>query len=31
MMIEQAAAGEEIWYDVKMPTDEIVEEIFPEE
>lgn len=31
MMIEQAAAGEEIWYGVKMPTDEIVEEIFPEE
>lgn len=31
MMIEQAAAGEEIWYGVKMPTDEIVDEIFPNE
>lgn len=31
MMIEQAATGEEIWYGVKMPTQEILDELFPEE
>lgn len=31
MMIEQAASGEEIWYGVRMPTEEILEELFPEE
>ncbi|MEF2845732.1 MAG: shikimate dehydrogenase family protein [Eggerthellaceae bacterium] len=31
MMLEQAAAGEEIWYGVKMPTEEIAKELFPEE
>lgn len=28
MMIEQAAAGEDIWYGVEMPTDEILKELF---
>lgn len=31
MMIEQAASGEEIWYGAKMPTQEILDELFPEE
>lgn len=31
MMIEQAASGEEIWYGVQMPTDEIVAELFPDD
>lgn len=31
MMIEQAARGEEIWYGVNMPTQEILDELFPEE
>lgn len=31
MMIEQAATGEEIWYGVKMPTQDILDELFPEE
>ncbi len=31
MMIEQAAVGEEIWYGAKMPSAEILEELFPEE
>lgn len=30
MMIEQAATGEEIWYDVEMPTQEILDELFAE-
>lgn len=30
MMIEQAATGEEIWYGVEMPTQEILDELFAE-
>ena len=30
MMLEQAAAGEKIWYDAEMPTDEIAEALFSE-
>ncbi len=30
MMLEQAAAGEKIWYGVDMPTDEIGKELFSE-
>ncbi|WP_415927550.1 shikimate dehydrogenase [Slackia piriformis] len=28
MMLEQAAAGEKIWFDIDMPTDEIAAELF---
>ena len=30
MMLEQAAAGEKIWYDAEMPTEEIAEALFSE-
>ena len=30
MMLEQAAAGEKIWYNAEMPTEEIAEALFSE-